>query len=219
MRGPGLARTRMVVIGGDAAGMSAAAQARKRRKADDLQIVAFERGPHTSYSACGLPYLAGGIVEDWHDLVVRSPESFAELGIDARIRHEAEAIDLDNRRITVRDLEHDRSTDEPFDILVVATGSEPLRPPIPGIDLPGVYGLSILQDGIDLRAAIDAGPGSAVVIGGGYIGLEAAEALFTRGVKTTLIEQSDHVMARIDTDMAKVVAERMVELGIGLRLG
>jgi NADPH-dependent 2,4-dienoyl-CoA reductase/sulfur reductase-like enzyme len=83
-----MGRTRMVVIGGDAAGMSAASSARRRRPASDLEIVAFERGEHTSYSACGLPYLAGGVVEDWHDLVVRTPEQFAEQDITAKVRHE-----------------------------------------------------------------------------------------------------------------------------------
>jgi NADPH-dependent 2,4-dienoyl-CoA reductase/sulfur reductase-like enzyme len=208
----------MVVIGGDAAGMSAASSARRRRPADELEIVAFERSEHTSYSACGLPYLAGGVVEDWQDLVVRTPDQFAEQDITAKVRHEAEAIDLDARRVTVRDLEAGRTTQEPFDILVVATGSEPVRPPIPGIDLPGVYGLSILSDGIDLREAIDAGPSAAVVIGGGYIGLEAAEQLVTRGVPTTLVEQSPQVMNRVDPDMGELVGKAVAELGVTLHL-
>jgi NADPH-dependent 2,4-dienoyl-CoA reductase/sulfur reductase-like enzyme len=213
------ARTRMVVVGGDAAGMSAATQARRRRDADDLEIVAFERGGHTSYSACGLPYYAGDVVKDWRTLVARTPEQFAEQGIDARVRHEVEAIDLEARRVRVRDLEGGRTSDEPWDVLVVATGSEPLRPPIPGVDLPGVQGLSVLQDGLDLRAAVDAGPRRAVVVGGGYIGLEAAEALVARGVPTALVEAGPEVMGRIDPDMGALVTQAARDVGVVVHTG
>ena len=183
-----MAGTRMVVVGGDAAGMSAATQARKRRPSQELEIVAFERGRHTSYSACGLPYYAGDVVKDWRDLVARTPEEFASQDIEVRTRHEVEAVDLEAGRVRVRDLDAGRTLEEAWDVLVVATGSEPLRPPIPGIDLPGVYGLSVLQDGIELRRAVDAGPDRAVIVGGGYIGLEAAEALVRRGIPTALVE-------------------------------
>ncbi len=213
-----MGRTRMVVIGGDAAGMSAASQARKRRPADDLAIVAFERGGHTSYSACGLPYLAGKVVESWEPLVARTPAQFADVGIDARLRHEATAIDLAAARVSVRDLDHGRTFDEPFDVLVLATGSEPLRPPVPGLDLAGVHGLSNLQSGIDLRRAADAGPRTAVVIGGGYIGLEAAEALVRRGVPTALVEQGAEVMGRIDPDMGRLVSQAVRDVGVDLYL-
>jgi NADPH-dependent 2,4-dienoyl-CoA reductase/sulfur reductase-like enzyme len=213
-----VASTRMVVVGGDAAGMSAASQARRRRGPDELEIVAFERGRHTSYSACGTPYYAGGVVKDWRDLVARTPEEFAEQGIDARIRHEVESIDLVGRRVRVRNLGAGRGTDEPWDVLVVATGSEPLRPEIPGIDLPGVHGLSVLQDGIDLRQAIDAGPSRAVIVGGGYIGLEAAEALVNRGVPTALVEAAPQVMGRIDPDMGELVSQAVRDIGVELYL-
>ena len=124
-----MAGTRMVVVGGDAAGMSAASQARRRREPQELEIVAFERGRHTSYSACGLPYYAGDVVKDWRDLVARTPEEFAEQGIEVRTRHEVDAIDLEARRVRVRDLDAGRVVEEPWDLLVVATGSEALRPP------------------------------------------------------------------------------------------
>jgi NADPH-dependent 2,4-dienoyl-CoA reductase/sulfur reductase-like enzyme len=213
-----VAGKRMVVVGGDAAGMSAASQARRRRPADDLEIVAFERGPHTSYSACGLPYYAGDLVKDWDDLVARTPEEFAEQDIDARTGHEVEAIDLEARRVTVRDLEGGRTVEEPWDLLVVATGSEPLRPPIPGIDLPGVQGLSVLQDGIDLRKAVDASPERAVIVGGGYIGLEAAEALVSRGIPTALVEAAPQVMGQIDPDMGELVSQAVRDIGVELYL-
>jgi NADPH-dependent 2,4-dienoyl-CoA reductase/sulfur reductase-like enzyme len=211
-----VARTRLVVVGGDAAGMSAASQARRGRGAEELEIVAFERGGHTSYSACGLPYYAGDVVKDWRDLVVRTPAQFAERDIDARTGHLVEAIDLEARRVRVRELASGRTRDEPWDALVVATGSEPLRPPIPGIQLPGVHGLSILQDGIDLRRAVDAGPASAVVVGGGYIGLEAAEALVNRGVPTAMVEAGPQVMGRIDPDMGELVSQAVRDVGVEL---
>jgi NADPH-dependent 2,4-dienoyl-CoA reductase/sulfur reductase-like enzyme len=213
-----VARTRMVVVGGDAAGMSAATQARRRRKPAELEIVAFERGRHVSYSACGLPYYAGDVVKDWRDLVARTPEEFASQDIQVRTGHEVDAVDLEARRVRVRDLDAGRVVEEPWDVLVVATGSEPLRPPIDGIDLPGVHGLSVLQDGIDLRKAVDAGPERAVIVGGGYIGLEAAEALVNRGIPTALVEAAPQVMGRIDPDMGELVSQAVRDIGVELHL-
>jgi NADPH-dependent 2,4-dienoyl-CoA reductase/sulfur reductase-like enzyme len=213
-----VAGTRMVVVGGDAAGMSAASQARKRRGPGELEIVAFERGRHTSYSACGLPYYAADVVEDWRDLVARTPEEHAEQDIEVRTRHEVEAIDLEARRARVRDLDGGRVVEEPWDVLVVATGSAPLRPSIDGIDLPGVHGLSVLEDGIELRKAVDAGPRRAVIVGGGYIGLEAAEALVARGVPTALVEAAPQVMNRIDPDMGELVSDAVRDIGVELYL-
>ena len=211
-----MAGTRMVVVGGDAAGMSAATQARRRRTPAELEIVAFERGPHVSYSACGLPYYAADVVKDWRDLVARTAEEFAEQDIEVRTGHEVDAVDLEDRRVRVRDLDGGRVVEEAWDVLVVATGSEPLRPPIDGIDLPGVYGLSVLQDGIELRRAVDAGPERAVIVGGGYIGLEAAEALVARGVRTALVEAAPQVMGRLDPDMGELVSQAVRDIGVEL---
>jgi NADPH-dependent 2,4-dienoyl-CoA reductase/sulfur reductase-like enzyme len=213
-----VAGTRMVVVGGDAAGMSAASQARRRRKPAELEIVAFERGRHVSYSACGLPYYAADVVKDWRDLVARTAEEFAEQDIEVRTGHEVDAVDLEDRRVRVRDLDGGRVVEEAWDVLVVATGSEPLRPPIDGIDLPGVYGLSVLQDGIELRRAVDAGPERAVIVGGGYIGLEAAEALVARGVRTALVEAAPQVMGRLDPDMGELVSQAVRDIGVELYL-
>jgi NADPH-dependent 2,4-dienoyl-CoA reductase/sulfur reductase-like enzyme len=213
-----VAGTRMVVVGGDAAGMSAATQARRRRKPAELEIVAFERGRHVSYSACGLPYYAADVVKDWRDLVARTAEEFASQDIEVRTGHEVDAVDLEARRVRVRDLDGGRVVEEAWDVLVVATGSEPLRPPIDGIDLPGVYGLSVLQDGIELRRAVDAGPERAVIVGGGYIGLEAAEALVARGVRTALVEAAPQVMGRLDPDMGELVSQAVRDIGVELYL-
>jgi NADPH-dependent 2,4-dienoyl-CoA reductase/sulfur reductase-like enzyme len=208
----------MVVVGGDAAGMSAASQARRRRPPAELEVVAFERGPHVSYSACGLTYYAGDVVKDWRDLVARTAEEFSAQDIEVRTGHEVEAVDLEARRVRVRDLDAGRVVDEAWDVLVVATGSEPVRPPIDGIDLPGVYGLSVLQDGIDLRRAVDAGPERAVIVGGGYIGLEAAEALVKRGIPTALVEAAPQVMGRMDPDMGELVSQAVRDIGVELYL-
>src|ERR1700694_5437551 len=136
--------------------MSAASEAKRRRP--DLEILAFERGSYTSYSACGMPYYVGGVVEDVEQLVARSPEAFRERGIDARVGHEVEEIDLIQRRVRVRRLEDAAVLTEAFDHLVIATGAVPIRPDLPGSNARGIYGLAILDDGIRVRRALDQPP-------------------------------------------------------------
>src|SRR5918996_252558 len=165
----------------------------------------------------------GGAVARTRMVVVGGDAAGMSAASQARRRRgpgelEIVAFDLEAGRVRVRDLDADRVTEEPWDLLVVATGSEPLRPPIDGIDLPGVYGLSVLQDGIDLRKAIDAGPERAVIVGGGYIGLEAAEALVNRGVATALVEAGPQVMNRVDPDMGELVSQAVRDIGVELYL-
>lgn len=210
---------RLVVIGGDAAGMTAAAQARRMRPdPDDLQIVAFERGPVTSYAACGLPYVLGGEVEGFDRLVARTPEQFRSKGVEAFVRHEVTAIDTDDRTVTVIDLDRGDERAEPFDQLLIATGAAPIRPPIPGLDASGVHELRTIADG---RAIDDAAAEAttAVVVGGGYIGVEVAEQLRHRGVEVTLVEGADQPMTILDPDMAGHVTEALVRLGVDVQLG
>ena len=137
---------RLVVIGGDAAGMSAASQARRRRTADDLEIVAFERSRWVSYSACGEPYHVAGYVDPLEALVARTPEQFAARDIRVEIRHEVTAIDLDTRTVDVTDLDEGTSFSTEFDQLMIATGAAPVRPAIEGSTLPGVHELRTLDD-------------------------------------------------------------------------
>lgn len=213
---------RLVVIGGDAGGMTAAAQARRRAKPDELEIVAFERGEYTSYSACGIPYYVGDVVTDVETLITRSPEEHRERGIDVRTRHEVVAIDLARRAIEVRPAggAADATEWEPFDKLVIATGGTPARPPIPGIEAEGIFGVQTLADGIAVRAAVDAGDAKhAVVVGGGYIGLELAEALVLRGLEVALVEGAEQPMTTLDPDMGALVADALRGSGVELHLG
>ena len=205
---------RLVVIGGDAAGMTAASRARRRRDPDDLEIVAFERGPYTSYSACGIPYFVGDLVTDVDKLVARTPEEHRRNGIDVRTGHEVVAIDVKRRRVRVRDGDGER--DEPFDQLVVATGAVPFRPEVPGVDADGIFGVQTLADGVAVRRAIDEHkPRRAVVVGGGYVGLEMAEALVRRGLEVTLVDRTEQPMAAtLDDDMAALVTDALRAVGV-----
>jgi len=205
-----------VVIGGDAAGMSAASQARRRLKKDKLEIVAFEKGHFTSYSACGIPYWIGGAVEDRDLLVAREPAAFRALDIDVRMRHEVLAIDLDKREVVARDLSGGGEVREGFDQLVYATGAVPVTPDWARISGGGVFGVQTLDDGSAIHAWLDSDPKPqrAVVIGGGYIGVEMAEAMVRRGLDVVLLEKSAQPMSTVDPDMGRRVAEAIRGLGI-----
>jgi NADPH-dependent 2,4-dienoyl-CoA reductase/sulfur reductase-like enzyme len=211
---------RLVVVGGDAGGMTAAAQARRRvPDGDALEIVAFERGAYTSYSACGIPYLVGDVVTEAEKLVARSPSQHRERGIDVRTGHEVTAVDLDRRSVRVRAVKGGDERDEGFDHLVIATGATPVRPPIDGIDVAGVFGVQTLADGIAVRQAVDdEQPERAVVVGGGYIGLELAEALVMRRLDVTLVEQRPQPMGTLDPDMGALVADALRGVGVHVYL-
>ncbi|MDQ6650140.1 MAG: FAD-dependent oxidoreductase [Actinomycetota bacterium] len=211
---------RLVVVGGDAAGMSAASQARRRRSADELEIVAFERGSYTSYSACGIPYFVGDVLSDQDQLVTRTPAEFAELDIDARIRHEVEEVDLDAGTVRVRNLGTGAVADESFDQLMIATGSVPTRPDVPGIDADGVYGVQVLDDGVALRRELDSGDVKrVVVVGGGYIGLEIAEAVKSRGLEVAIVDLSETPIRTFDPDIGRYIADAVRGMDIELVLG
>ncbi|WP_036337904.1 NAD(P)/FAD-dependent oxidoreductase, partial [Modestobacter caceresii] len=208
---------RVVVIGGDAAGGSAASQATKRQP--DLDVVMFERGRATSYSACGIPYWIGGTVGSEVELIARTPDQHRAAGVDVRMRTEVTGIDLDRRVVLWRELEGGGEGIEPFDELVYAAGSVPMRPPIPGIDAAGVYGVQVLDDGVALRAELDSGRvRTVVVVGGGYIGLEIAEACQVRGLQVTVVDRSATPVGTFDPDIGEFIADAVRGVGIDLLL-
>ncbi|MGR8007485.1 FAD-dependent oxidoreductase [Streptomyces hypolithicus] len=210
-----MAAERLVVIGGDAAGMSAASQARRLKGPDELEIVAFERSHFTSYSACGIPYWVGGDVTDRDELVARTPDAHRERGIDLRMRTEVTDVDVPGRRVRARDLGSGDESWTGFDKLVVATGARPVRPRLPGIDAPGVHGVQTLDDGQALIDTLEQTEGRrAVVVGAGYIGVEMAEALINRGYEVTVLNRGEQPMATLDPDMGALVHDAMNGMGI-----
>jgi NADPH-dependent 2,4-dienoyl-CoA reductase/sulfur reductase-like enzyme len=213
-----MGQRRLVVIGGDAAGMSAASQARRRCAPHELGIVAFERGRRTSYSACGIPYWISGAVEREEQLISRTPEQHRSNGIDMRMRTEVVGIDVAARRVHARELDGGREYDEPYDDLVYATGSIPMRPPVPGIDAPGVFGVQTLDDGAALRAALEGDVRRVVIVGGGYIGLEVAEACQVRGLDATVVDLSPQPLGTFDPDVGAYVADAVRGIGVTLVL-
>jgi NADPH-dependent 2,4-dienoyl-CoA reductase/sulfur reductase-like enzyme len=208
----------LIVIGGDAAGMSAASQTRRMRSAEDLEIIVFEKSPHVSFSACGEPYHVGGWVEDFDDLKVRTPEQFQANDIDARIHHEVTEIDLAARTVSVRQPFGDEVHE--YDQLLYATGATNIRPPIEGMDLDGVHILRTLDDAARLRALVTSGVRQAVVVGGGYIGLEIADAFHHLDIDTTVVTMMPTVLERtLDPDMAELVSDHMEKMGIRVETG
>ncbi|MFG3395629.1 FAD-dependent oxidoreductase [Streptomyces parvus] len=214
-----MATERLVVIGGDAAGMSAASQARRLKARDALEIVAFERGQFTSYSACGIPYWVGGDVEERDDLIARTPGEHRERDIDLRMRTEVTELDVAGQRVKALDRESGKTYWTGFDKLVIATGARPVRPALPGMDAAGVHGVQTLDDGQALLDSLDAlrsgeGPRRAVVVGAGYIGVEMAEAMLKRGFEVTVLNRGEQPMATLDADMGRLVHDAMDGLGI-----
>lgn len=207
----------MVVIGGDAAGMSAASQARRLRGPDELEIVAFERTGFSSYSACGIPYWVGGDVTGRDRLIARTPEEHKARDIDLRMRTEVIEIDVAKERVLARDLASGAESWTPYDQLVIATGARPIHPSLPGAHARGVHGVQTLDDGQALLDTLAATEGRrAVVVGAGYIGVEMAEALLTRGYEVTVVNRGEEPMATLDADMGRLVRDAMEGMGIGM---
>ncbi len=209
---------RYLIVGGVAGGAGTAA--RLRRLDEKAEILMFERGEHVSYANCGLPYYAGGTISDRSRLFVMTPEKFREyLNITVRVRHEVTAINREWKTVRVKNLESGIEWDEPYDTLILSPGAAPVRPPIPGIDDPAILTLRSVADVDAIKERIDA-PATrrALVVGGGFIGLEMAENLKHRGLDVSLVEALDQVMNVIDYDMAAIVQQHLREKGIDLRV-
>ncbi|MGC8659960.1 MAG: FAD-dependent oxidoreductase [Desulfomonilaceae bacterium] len=210
---------KLLIIGGVAGGATAAARA--RRLNENAEIVIFERGEHISFANCGLPYYIGGVIEKRANLLITTSKAFAaRYNVDVRINSEVLAIDKDKKTILVRDINSGNQYTESYDRIILAPGAEPVRPPIPGIGLDGVFHLRDIPDSDRIRDMIESRkPRSAVVIGGGFIGLEMAENLVLQGVETTIIEMGQQVMAPLDPEMAAIVHAHLKEQGVMLVLG
>jgi NADPH-dependent 2,4-dienoyl-CoA reductase/sulfur reductase-like enzyme/rhodanese-related sulfurtransferase len=209
---------KLLIVGGVAGGASAAARA--RRLSEDAQIILFERGPDVSFANCGLPYYLGGEIVQRDKLLVVTPERLqTRYNLDVRVRSSVEAIDRAAKKIRVRDLVSDRVYEETYDKLILAPGAAPLRPPIPGIDLPCIFTLRNLQDMDRIKATMDRGARHAVIVGAGFIGLELAENFVRRGIATTVVELQDQVLPPLDKEMTTPIAEQLADRGVTLLLG
>ena len=209
---------KLIIVGGVAGGASAAARA--RRLSEDAEVVVFERGPDVSFANCGLPYYVGGAIAERGKLLVTTPERLRErFRLDVRVRSSVQSIDRAAKTVRVRDLATGREYDEPYDKLILATGAAPVRPAIPGIDSPGVFTLRNLDDADRVKAWVDRGVAHAVLLGGGFIGLEMAECLVRRGVPTTVVEKNAQVLTSFDPEMTTPVAEELARHGVTLILG
>ncbi|TVR44180.1 MAG: CoA-disulfide reductase [Planctomycetota bacterium] len=210
-----------IIVGGVAGGASCAA--RLRRLDESRRIVIVERGPHVSFANCGLPYYVGDVIQDEAKLLVTTPESLiSRFNLEVRVLTEAVAIDAAAKTLTLREVEGGREYQESYDELVLSPGAKPLRPALPGLDLPGVFTIRNVPDALRVRRFIDghAQPDAlrAVVVGGGFIGMEMAENLRLRGVAVELVEGGPQVMPPLDPDLARLIQGRMAEHQVGLHL-
>ena len=209
---------RVIIVGGNAGGASAAA--RLRRLDEKAEIVVYERGQYISFANCGLPYHIGGVIEDRNQLFVQTPAAMKErFNIDFLTGREVTAIDRTAHTVTIRDVATDNETTDHYDKLILSPGGSPLRPPIPGIDSAGIYSLWTVPDMDDIVRAVRAGARKAVVVGGGFIGVEVAENLREQKLDVALVEMLPQTLAFLDPDMAAYAHEEMEIHGVALHLG
>jgi len=211
--------TKLLIVGGVAGGATAAARA--RRLDEHAEIILFERGEHISFANCGLPYYIGEVIKKREDLLVTTAEAFRDrYNIDIRIFSEVTAINRKNKQVEVKNIKTGETHKESYDKIILSPGAEPVKPPFKGIELDHIFNLRNIPDSDLIKAHVDTKrPESAVVVGGGFIGLEMAENLVNRGVKTTIVEMLDQVMAPLDYEMAAIVHAHLKENGIICELG
>jgi NADPH-dependent 2,4-dienoyl-CoA reductase/sulfur reductase-like enzyme/rhodanese-related sulfurtransferase len=211
--------TKLLIVGGVAGGATAAARA--RRLNETARIVLFERGEHISFANCGLPYYIGGVIPKREQLLVTTLRDFVDrYNIDIRIFSEVTRIDRSEREVEVRNVRSGEIYRESYDKIILAPGAEPIRPPIPGIELPNIFSLRNIPDSDAIAGCIDARrPESALIVGAGFISLEMAENLVRRGCKVFIIEMLDQVMNVLDYEMASMVQEELEKKGVICKLG
>ncbi len=209
---------KIVIAGGVAAGMSAAA--RLRRLNEDAEIIVFERDEYVSFANCGLPYHIGGDIRNREDLLVVTPERLRDrLKLDVRTCHEVVQIDRAGKSVRVHDRQQNRHFTESWDKLVLAQGAAAIRPPLPGIDHPKIFSLRNIPDMDAIKKTVDEGAKSGIVIGAGYIGVEVAEAFRQRGLQTSLVELADEILPPLDHEMDRALIYHMQHHGVGMFLG
>ncbi|MDZ7830351.1 MAG: FAD-dependent oxidoreductase [Desulfobacterales bacterium] len=210
---------KLVVIGGVAGGATAAARA--RRLNEEAEIVVFERGEYISFANCGLPYYIGEVIRERDNLLVTTADDFkARYQIDVRLFTEVTAIDRKAGKVTVKNHQTGETYTEAYDKIILSPGAEPVRPPLPGVEADNIFNLRNIPDTDRIKAYVDQQkPKSAVVVGGGFIGLEMAENLVFRGVETTIVEKMEQVMPTMDYEMAGLMHAHLKEKGVGLILG
>ncbi|WP_295012726.1 FAD-dependent oxidoreductase [uncultured Microbacterium sp.] len=208
---------RIVIVGGVAGGMSCAARA--RRLDESAEIVVLERGTHVSFANCGLPYFVGGEITEERSLLVQTPASLrAALALDVRTRSEVTALDTTAKTVSVQSAD-DGAHELSYDALVLSPGASALRPPLPGLDSPRVRTLRTVEDAVALRDEVLGGARRAVVLGAGFIGIEAAEALARRGLAVSVVELAPHPLPPLETELAWLITQELGEHGIEVRTG
>jgi NADPH-dependent 2,4-dienoyl-CoA reductase/sulfur reductase-like enzyme len=209
---------KLIIVGGVAGGASAAARA--RRLSEEAEIAVIERGPDVSFANCGLPYHIGEVIPERGKLLVTTAERLRErFKLDVRTNSEVEAIDRKKKSVRIHDLKSGKKYDEAYDKIILAPGAAPIRPAIPGADFPKVYTLRNLVDTDRIKGSIDGGVQQAVIVGGGFIGLELAENFVHRGIATTVIEQSRQVLGPFDAEIVAPIADALSQRGVELLLG
>jgi NADPH-dependent 2,4-dienoyl-CoA reductase/sulfur reductase-like enzyme len=209
---------RLVIVGGVAAGTKAASRA--RRLDPEMEITVYQEEPEPSISECGLPYLLSGVVEERDDLVARTPDQFAEKGIEVLVRHRVESIDATGKKLSVLNLNTGETFDDTYDRLVIATGARAVLPPLPGAELEGVFKLRFLTDSDEIASYIqERSPSRATIVGGGYIGLEVAENLCRLGMEVSLIEGEDRVALAYGPEVSENVEAELEANGVGVYTG
>ena len=212
-----MTKKHLIIVGGVAAGMSAAAKA--RRTDPDLAITVYEKSGYVSYGACGFPYFIAGVFDEERKLIARTPEKFAKQGIAVHLHHEVLAIDPERQSIRVRDIDNEREFDDRYDSLILTTGGSAVQPRLPGLDLDGIFSLRTMEDALAIKAWIqEKKPRSGVVVGAGYIGLEMAEALAAHDIEVSIVEMLLQCMPTVDDDMSGLITDELKRHGVNVML-